>query len=197
METQTFTLQKGDALLVVDIQYDFLPGGSLGVPEGDKVIPVLNKYIHAFQKVNLPVFASRDWHPQDHCSFKEQGGPWPSHCVAGTPGAAFDARLKLPDNTVIIAKATQTNKEAYSALDGTDLNQKLKEQGVKRIFIGGLATDYCVLNTVKDGLALGYQAIILLDGCMAIKVNPDGERNALHEMKALGAMTITLDRISL
>jgi len=197
MSTKSITVQKGDALLVVDIQYDFLPGGSLEVPEGDRVIPVLNEYIHAFQKVNLPVFASRDWHPQDHCSFKEQGGPWPSHCVAGAPGAEFDTRLKLPDNAVIISKATQTDKEAYSALDGTGLDQKLKQQKIKRIFIGGLATDYCVLNTVIDGLALGYQVFVLLDGSMAINVHIDDERNAINEMKSLGAVDITFDRISL
>ncbi len=197
MTTHKIKLQKGDALLVVDIQYDFLPGGSLGVPEGDKVIPVLNKYIKIFQETKMPVFASRDWHPQNHSSFKEQGGPWPPHCVAGTPGAEFDARFKLPENVVIISKATQIDKEAYSALDGTGLHQKLKQQKIKRIFIGGLATDYCVLNTVKDGLALGYQVFILLDGSMAINVHIDDERNAINEMKTLGAVDITFDRLSL
>ena len=196
MNTQNITLQKGDALLIVDIQYDFLPGGSLGVPDGDRVIPVLNKYIKRFQNADMPVYASRDWHPADHSSFKQQGGPWPPHCVAGTPGAEFDSRLELPENAVIISKATRIDKEAYSSLDDTGLDQKLKQQSIKRLFIGGLATDYCVLNTVKDGLALGYDVFVLLDGSMAINVQPGDERNAIDEMKSLGAIEITFDRVS-
>jgi len=196
LNTQNITLQKGDALLIVDIQYDFLPGGSLGVPDGDRVIPVLNKYIKRFQNADMPVYASRDWHPADHSSFKQQGGPWPPHCVAGTPGAEFDSRLELPENAVIISKATRIDKEAYSSLDDTGLDQKLKQQSIKRLFIGGLATDYCVLNTVKDGLALGYDVFVLLDGSMAINVQPGDERNAIDEMKSLGAIEITFDRVS-
>lgn len=196
MNTRNITLQKGDALLVVDIQYDFLPGGSLGVPDGDRVIPVLNNYITKFQDSNMPVYASRDWHPPDHSSFKQQGGPWPPHCVAGTPGAEFDSRLELPSNAVVISKATRIDKEAYSSLDDTGLDEKLKQQNIKRLFIGGLATDYCVLNTVKDGLALGYDVFVLLDGSKAINVLPGDERNAIDEMKSLGAIEITFDRVS-
>ncbi|MBN2410588.1 isochorismatase family protein [candidate division KSB1 bacterium] len=197
MKTQNIKLQKGDALLVVDIQYDFLPGGSLGVPDGDKVIPILNKYIKIFQKTDLPVFASRDWHPPNHSSFREQGGPWPPHCVAGTPGAEFDARLRLPAGTDIISKATQIDTEAYSALDNTGLDLKLKQLHIKRLFIGGLATDYCVVNTVKDALKLEYNVFVLLDGSMAINVQIYDERNAINEMKSLGAVDITFDRLSL
>jgi len=196
LNTRNITLQKGDALLVVDIQYDFLPGGSLGVPDGDRVIPVLNNYITKFQDSNMPVYASRDWHPPDHSSFKQQGGPWPPHCVAGTPGAEFDSRLELPSNAVVISKATRIDKEAYSSLDDTGLDEKLKQQNIKRLFIGGLATDYCVLNTVKDGLALGYDVFVLLDGSKAINVLPGDERNAIDEMKSLGAIEITFDRVS-
>ncbi len=197
LKTQNIKLQTGDALLVVDIQYDFLPGGSLGVPDGDKVLPALNQYIKIFRQADLPVFASRDWHPPNHSSFREQGGPWPPHCVAGTPGAEFDTRLKLPAGTVIISKATQIDTEAYSALDNTGLDPKLKQLHIKRLFIGGLATDYCVVNTVKDALKLEYHVFVLLDGSMAINVQINDERNAIKEMKSLGAVDITFDRLSL
>ena len=186
-------LGKGDALVIVDVQRDFLPGGALAVPRGDEVVPVLNSYIRLFRDKGLPIIATRDWHPPNHCSFKKQGGPWPPHCVQDTPGAQFAPGLELPRDVIIISKATRPQEEAYSGFEGTDMDEKLKALGVKRLFVGGLATDYCVLSTVKDALKLGYRVYLLLDAIRAVDVNPgDGER-AIEEMKSLGAIPITLE----
>jgi nicotinamidase/pyrazinamidase len=182
--------QTGDALLIVDVQYDFLPGGSLGIAGGDAVIAPLNAWIARFRSAGLPVLATRDWHPPDHCSFVAQGGGWPVHCVAGTAGARFHPDLALPDNTVVVSKATRRDAEAYSAFAGTDLDAELRRRTVKRIFIGGLATDYCVLNTVQDGLRLGYALLVLVACIRAVNVRPgDGER-ALAAMFAAGAVPV-------
>ncbi|WJW76564.1 nicotinamidase [Thiohalobacter sp. IOR34] len=182
-----FHLAPGDALLIVDVQNDFLPGGSLAVPEGDRVIPPLNRCAALFDRLGLPVIATRDWHPRDHCSFREQGGPWPAHCIAGTPGAAFPETLQLPANTLIVSKATHASQEAYSGFQGTGLESRLREAGVERLFIGGLATDYCVLETVRDALRAGFRVVLLGDAVRAVDVRPgDGER-ALQEMLGAGA----------
>ncbi|OGI46887.1 MAG: nicotinamidase [Candidatus Muproteobacteria bacterium RBG_16_65_34] len=185
--TQKVGIGPGDALIVVDAQNDFLPGGSLAVPAGDEVVPVLNRYLGAFHAKGLPIFATRDWHPVNHCSFKAQGGPWPPHCVAGTAGAAFAPGLKLPPETTTISKATPPDKDAYSGFEGTDLEARLRAQGVRRLFIGGLATDYCVLNTVKDALNNGYEVHLLTDAIRAVNVQPDDGRKAESQMQRLGA----------
>jgi nicotinamidase/pyrazinamidase len=161
-------LRKGDALLIVDVQRDFLPGGALAVPEGDAVVAPLSACARCFAERGLPVFASRDWHPADHCSFRENGGPWPPHCVANTPGADFATALELPPGTQIVAKATTTEKDAYSAFDGTDLNARLAELGVRRLFIGGLAAEYCVADSAEDALRSGYDVVLLTDAMRAI-----------------------------
>ena len=177
----------GDALIVVDVQRDFLPGGSLAVPHGDRVVPPIDRCIGAFARRGLPVFASRDWHPADHCSFREQGGPWPPHCVAGSPGAAFADGLRLSHDMGIVSKATAPHLDAYSAFAGTDLSQRLAAAGVARLFVGGLATDYCVLQTVTDALAAGLRVVVLRDAVAAVDVHPgDGER-AIARMRELGA----------
>ena len=181
-------IRRGDALLIVDVQYDFLPGGSLGVRGGDAVIAPLNGWIARFKAADLPIVATRDWHPPDHCSFVAQGGQWPSHCVADTPGARFHADLALPKNAALVSKATRRDAEAYSAFAGTDLDEHLRQWHVQRLFIGGLATDYCVVNTVADARRLGYTAVVLVDCIRAVNVEPgDGER-ALAAMRANGAL---------
>ena len=185
-------LGDGDALMVVDVQNDFLPGGSLEVPGGDKIVPIINRYIELFQSKGLPIFATRDWHPQDHSSFKEQGGPWPVHCVAGLRGAEFHPDMNLPDSAIVISKATAVDKDAYSGFDGTDLDEPLRSVGIRRLFIGGLATDYCVLNTVKDALKLGYEVLILQDAIRAVNVQPEDGHEAVEEMKRLGAVSVEL-----
>ena len=178
---------QGDALVIVDVQNDFLPGGRLAVPEGDAVIAPLNRLIKLFQTRGLPVYATRDWHPEDHCSFGEQGGPWPPHCVADTEGAAFASDLQLPDDAVVIYKATLQGKDAYSGFEGTDLAEHLRGRQINRLFIGGLATDYCVLNTVKDALAEGFRVVLIKDAIRAVDVHAgDGDR-AIHEMQRCGA----------
>jgi nicotinamidase/pyrazinamidase len=184
---EEITLQNGDALLAVDVQLDFLPGGALGVQHGDEVIRPLNRCLTLFTERDLAVFASRDWHTPDHISFHARGGPWPPHCVAGTHGAAFAESLHLPPDAGIVSKASTRDHDAYSAFGGTDLERQLAAKGVRRLFIGGLATDYCVVNSVRDALALGYTVFVLQDAVRAVDVQPgDGER-ALAEMTRLGA----------
>jgi nicotinamidase/pyrazinamidase len=189
-------LHPGDGLLVVDVQNDFLPDGALGVPRGDAVVPVLNRYAVAFRARGLPIFASRDWHPPKHCSFLEQGGVWPVHCVVGTKGAEFHRDFHLPLSTIVISKATDPKKEAYSAFEGTTLDEHLRKTGVRRIFIGGLATDYCVLNTVRDAIKRGYAVCLLTDGIRAVDLKPDDGRKAEEEMIHLGAVPIRLENLA-
>ncbi len=180
-------LEASDALVLVDVQHDFLPGGALPVPRGNEVVPHLNGYIALFRSRGLPVFATRDWHPPDHCSFKAQGGIWPTHCVAATSGAQFHPALQLPAETHIVSKATRPDWDSYSGFDGTQLAQRLQEQGVKRLLVGGLATDYCVLHTVLDGLAADFAIIVLTDGVRAVNVKPGDGAQALERMGAAGA----------
>lgn len=193
---ERYDLQPGDALLVTDVQNDFLSGGSLAVPGGDEVVPVLNRYIDIFVTRNLPVFATRDWHPEHHCSFRAQGGPWPPHCIVGTHGAEFAAALRLPPSAVIISKATTLEHDAYSSFLRTDLDRQLRDTGIRRIFIGGLTTDYCVLNTVRDALQLGYQVFVLVDAIRAVDVQPGDGQRAVEEMIALGAKCISLQKLA-
>ncbi|HEX8963888.1 MAG TPA: isochorismatase family protein [Rhodocyclaceae bacterium] len=177
----------GDALLAVDVQNDFLPGGSLAVPGGDAIIAPLNTWLLRFEEARLPVFATRDWHPQDHCSFRERGGTWPAHCVAGTPGAQFPASLRLPPSAQVISKAMQREADAYSGFSGTDLDALLRRAAVHRLFVGGLATDYCVLRTVEDACSLGYEVLLLADAVRAVEVQPGDGARALAAMAAAGA----------
>lgn len=190
---KTYTLNKTDALLVTDVQNDFLPKGSLPVPEGEEVIPVLNEYLNKFQKSGSNVLASRDWHPINHMSFKAQGGPWPPHCVQNTKGAQFHRDLKLPQNVTVISKATRPDHEAYSAFDGTNLAEELQKMGAKRFFIGGLATDYCIVNTVKDARKLGFETVVLMDAIRGIDVNPGDVDNAVDSMVEAGAEQATVE----
>ena len=184
------TLQDGDALIIVDVQNDFLPGGSLAVPGGNAVVGPLNDLIAKAGRKNLPVFATRDWHPENHSSFQAQGGTWPPHCVQETPGPEFPSQLNLPENVTVISKATQADQDSYSGFEGTDLHDRLQQLGVKRLFIGGLATDYCVLNTVKDALKYDYQVFWLQDASRAVNVDPGDGEKAADEMISLGAQAV-------
>ena len=185
----------GDALIVVDLQNDFLPGGTLAVSGGDEVVPVLNRYIEAFAKRNLPVVATRDWHPPDHCSFEAWGGPWPPHCVADSEGAGFAPGLKLPDETLIISKATERHAEAYSGFQGTDLADRLRALGVRRLFVGGLATDYCVEATALDALKERFAVVLLRDAVRAVDVEPGDGKKAVTNMVEQGAQPIVLQAV--
>jgi nicotinamidase/pyrazinamidase len=179
--------EKGDAVIVVDAQRDFFPGGALAVPEGDAILPVLNRWSAAARDAHVPVFASRDWHPPGHVSFKEQGGPWPVHCVQRTPGAAFHPELDLPRGTIIISKGTQSERDAYSAFDGTGLAARLREAGVRRLWIGGLALDVCVRASVLDALREGFEVHLIRPATRAVNVQPEDSEKALEEMRQAGA----------
>ncbi len=177
------TLRDGDALLVIDVQNDFCPGGALAIPEGDKVIPPLNKWIAAARESGVPVYASRDWHPANHLSFAPQGGPWPPHCVQDTEGAAFHSDLKL-DGAFVVTKGTRFDKDQYSAFDETGLAEDLKRRGVKRVWIGGLAQDVCVKASAIDAAGAGFEAHVLPDA--TLPVTPEGGAEAIEEMRKAG-----------
>lgn len=189
-------LNDRDALLVVDMQNDFMPDGVLPVKDADKIVPVINVYTDIFSKLNLPVFFTRDWHPVDHISFKDHGGIWPPHCVAESKGADFHPDLVIPsDNKFIISKGSSKDFDAYSGFQGTVLNQLLVERGIKRIFVCGVATDFCVKNTVIGGLNLGFCSFLLED---AIKgVFDHLSKTAVDVMLQKGAILISKDEISI
>ncbi|RJS91531.1 isochorismatase family protein, partial [Candidatus Bathyarchaeota archaeon] len=147
----------------------------------------LNKYIEKFSKAGALIVATRDWHPPNHVSFKGYGGNWPPHCIQGTPGAEFHPDLNLPKETKIISKATLADKEAYSGFDGTELEIELKNAGIQRVFIGGLATDYCVKSTVLDALKIGFETVLLIDAIKGVDVNPGDSERAIKEMIERGA----------
>lgn len=182
-----------DALIVVDMQNDFMPGGALPVPGGDRIVPRLNEYIEVFEKLNLPVFFTRDWHPENHVSFKEHGGVWPPHCVQNTEGAMFHKDLRMPpDNKFIISKGTSPDFDAYSGFQGTVLQSLLRERGIARVFVGGVATDYCVKNTVLGALNLGFSVLLLLDGIKGVDVRPGDSEKAVELMLTKGAVGIEI-----
>lgn len=185
-------LGKGDALLIVDLQNDFLPGGALAVPRGDLVIAPINALIDLYHGRGLPIYASRDWHPEDHCSFTAQGGPWPPHCVAATEGALFSEALQLPEEAIVISKALTAAEDAYSAFNGTGLARSMLADGITRLAVCGLATDYCVLNTALDGVEAGFEVLLVLEATRAVEVKPgDGDR-AIARMLAKGAVPVRL-----
>lgn len=189
------TLSKKDALIVVDMQKDFMPWGVLPVKDADKLIPTINRYVEKFESRGLPVFFTRDWHPENHISFKGYGGVWPPHCVANTDGANFHPHLKIPsDNKFIISKGTSPEFDAYSGFQGTVLDNLLKERGIKRVFVCGVATDFCIKNTAIGAINLGYQVFILLDGIKGVFENSSEE--AIKILLEEGAVLVSYDELS-
>jgi nicotinamidase/pyrazinamidase len=180
--------------VVVDVQLDFCPGGALAVHDGDKVIPVLNEYIRRFSALGAPIIFTRDWHPPDHSSFKSQGGPWPPHCIQNTEGARFHPSLMIPPGAEVISKADKKD-EHYSFFEGTELPTILHHRGIDILFVGGLATDYCVKETVLDGLREGFQVYHLDDASRGVNVKPGDSERALELMVARGCKRITVDAI--
>ena len=177
---------KKRALLVVDVQNDFCPGGALAVAEGDQVVAPLNRLTEEFLERGEPVFRSRDWHPPKTKHFADYGGTWPVHCVQNTRGAEFHPDLIDDIHMRTISKG-MGDEDSYSAFDGTDLALQLRRLGVEEVWVGGLATDYCVRNTVLDALKEGFEVKALKNAMRAVDVNPgDGER-AIEEMRAAGA----------
>jgi nicotinamidase/pyrazinamidase len=179
-------LTSDDALIVVDPQVDFFPGGALPVPDGDAILPVVNEAMDRFRNRGLPVFISRDWHPADHCSFQAQGGPWPSHCVRGTSGAELHPGLEPPALFTMVHKATESGREAYSDFDGTGLAEHLRDRGVRRMYLAGLALDYCVKATCLDGIDAGFEMILLIDATRAVNVDPEDGDRAMEQMTVVG-----------
>ena len=190
----------GRALVIVDVQNDFCPGGALGVPEGDKVVPVLNEYARRFAERGWKVLASRDWHPKESTHFRSGGGPWPEHCVRDTPGADFHPDLKLPEGTEIISKGTGPEEHGYSCFEGRteggeELADYLRREGVDHLYVGGIATDYCVKQTVLDGLKQGFKVTLLLDAIRGVDVEEGDSARAIDRMIRAGAKTATLETV--
>jgi nicotinamidase/pyrazinamidase len=156
-------LRPGDALIVVDVQVDFCPGGALPIDRGDEVVAVLNRWIAAAGEAHLPIVLSRDWHPRQHLSFQESGGEWPAHCVQDSPGARFHPELTLPESAILVTKGARLDRDQYSAFDDTGLATELGKRGVQRTWIGGLAQDVCVRATVLDALRHGFEATVIAD----------------------------------
>jgi nicotinamidase/pyrazinamidase len=179
------------ALLVVDVQQDFCPGGALAVEHGDEVVPCLNRTIETFERLGLPVFFTRDWHPPNHISFKAQGGPWPPHCIQGTKGVEFHPDLKVPPHAAIISKGDNPTIEAYSGFQGTNLEARLRRAGVGEVFLGGLTTDYCVKESALDARRGGFAVSVLADCIRAVDAKPGDGARALIEMQRAGANLTT------
>jgi nicotinamidase/pyrazinamidase len=180
------TLTPKDALIIVDVQNDFMPGGSLPVPDGHAVVPVINRWIDAASRGGARVVASRDWHPAGHSSFREQGGPWPAHCVQGTPGAAFHPDLRLPGHTHLISKGDRPELDQYSDFESTPLAGELRAWGVTRVFVCGLAQDVCVLATALGALENGFETRVITAGTRPL--GPESGEKALREMVQAGAV---------
>ena len=198
--TKEHILKPKSALLIVDVQVDFCKGGALAVPGGDRVVPVLNRYIRLFTGRGLPVFASRDWHPRASQHFARFGGRWPQHCVQRTRGARFHPRLHLPPDAVIMSKGTAPDQDGYSAFEGRDsrgrrLPELLQKVGITTLYVGGLATDYCVQWTVQEALRSGFAVRLLEDAIRGINLQPDDEARAIQEMVRSGARTATLTKV--
>ncbi|MEM7474253.1 MAG: bifunctional nicotinamidase/pyrazinamidase [Planctomycetota bacterium] len=201
------------ALILVDIQNDFLPGGALAVPAGDEIVPVANWMIENFDRV----FATQDWHPANHGSFASQHPDaslgslielnglqqvmWPDHCVQGTPGAEFASSLKLLESACIVPKGTDTGVDSYSGFfdngkrNSTELNDALHASNISHVFILGLATDYCVKFTALDARELGYRVTLVEDGCRGVNLNPNDVADAMEEMKAAGIEMSTSEEL--
>ena len=184
-----------DALVVVDVQNDFCPGGTAAVEDGDAVARKLSDVALNFRTKDGRIFATQDWHPTSHNSFAENGGIWPAHCVRGTEGAGFHHDLKLPIGSSIVRKGQEPRSEAYSGFDGTTLDSHLKRLEIKRIFVGGLSTEYAVQHTVYDALQRGYSAFVITDAISAINANPDDDTRALDSMLASGARAVTTSEL--
>jgi nicotinamidase/pyrazinamidase len=190
------------ALLVVDVQNDFCPGGALEVPGGDEVIPVLNQCIRKFVAAGYPVYASRDWHPEGSAHFQERGGPWPPHCIQGTEGAKFHKDLSLPSSTVVVTAGDDPDEdEGYAAFEGTVpdgrlLADALRAEGVDEVLVGGLATDYCVRASALDAVKEGFRTHLLLDAIRGIDVNPGDSGIAIEEMKREGVHVTISEQIN-
>ncbi len=184
-------IQSADALIVVDVQNDFLPGGALGVPGGGRVIEPINRVMPLFEYV----VGTRDWHPREHPHFAEHGGPWPYHCLQNTPGAQFANKLDVHELDEIVSKGTAPHTHGYSAFEDNDLARRLQERGITRVFVAGLATDYCVRATALAAREAGFETFVLTDAIAAVNVKCTDEADALREMASHGVRFATTEQL--
>jgi nicotinamidase/pyrazinamidase len=182
------TLQPRDALLIVDVQTDFCPGGKLAIEGGDLVVPVLNRWILAAREKAIPIYASRDWHPVNHLSFKSQGGMWPVHCLQDSEGARFHPGLCLPDDVIVVTKGVRFDQDQNSAFDQTGLAYRLQHDRIERVFVGGLALDVCVFATAMDAAGEGFKVFLISQGSRP--VTRQGGEEALEKMAQAGITVI-------
>jgi nicotinamidase/pyrazinamidase len=193
--------RRASAVLVVDVQNDFCAGGALAVSGGDAVVPPLNRVVAWAVREGKHIYATRDWHPPDTSHFEVFGGIWPVHCVQGTHGAQFHPDLRLPDQVSIVSKGDTAGSDGYSAFEGhtrpgTSLIQELREHGIEHLYLGGLATDYCVLQSVLDARKAGFSVTVLTDAVAGVNLQPDDSAKALGQMSAVGAEFATTDEIT-
>jgi len=193
-------MRKKKALLLIDVQNDFCPGGTLAVKQADKIVPILNKYIRYFTEQKLPIFASRDWHARNTKHFKQFGGIWPKHCVQRTKGAQFHAKLRLSKQVIIVSKGIDPAKEGYSAFEAIDSNGIVLEKllnilKVEELCVGGLATDYCVRSSALDALNKGFRVKLLTDAIKGVDLKPGDSDAAIRQMVKTGAKTITFESL--
>lgn len=181
-------LRKGDGVLVVHVQVDFCPGGALPAPEGDKVVPVLNRWIEAAQELGIPVYASRDWHPQRHASFKEEGGEWPPHCLQDSEGARFHPDLRLPPNVVKVTSGVRFDFDQYSAFKETGFATLLRKDKVRCLWLGGLVLEYCVLESALGAREEGFEATVIKDATRSLTM--EGEKEAIRKLRAAGVQIV-------
>lgn len=191
---------RSPALLIVDVQNDFRPSGALAVPDGDRVVPVLNRLAARASALGIPVYATRDWHPPDTTHFAMYGGKWPVHCVAGTEGARLHPDLQLPPGALIVSKGTTTKDDGYSAFEGSipgrgSLLADLRARGIDEVIIGGLTTEYCVRLSALDAQRFGLDATVIADAIGAVDVTPGDGARALEEMKAAGVRITPSDQV--
>ena len=182
----------GSALLVIDVQNDFCSGGSLAVPDSERVVNALNRHIADATARDIPIYASRDWHPPLTTHFQQYGGEWPAHCVQNSSGAEFHPELRLPTATIVVTKGDRADAPGYSAFEGTTSSGRplladLRQRGITRLYVGGLATDYCVRASVLDALDAGLQVTVLDDAIAGVDVKPGDSERARAEMQARGA----------
>jgi nicotinamidase/pyrazinamidase len=188
MEIMPKISEKNYALLLVDVQRDFCSGGKLAVPGADEIVPLLNRWVKAAARKNIPIYASRDWHPRRHPSFREEGGPWPPHCLADSEGAAFHPDLQLPDSLVLITKGVRFDQDQNSVFDQTGFAAQLRRDAITSLWVGGLALDVCVRASVMDALLEGLQVALIQAATRP--VNAAAGALALKEMQEAGAVIL-------
>ena len=188
MVKNTYIFGEEDALLIIDVQKDFCKGGALAVPEAEEIIPVINELIQEAEKKGIRIYASRDWHPIEHISFQQPDGQWPPHCIQDTEGAKFHPDLNLPENTIVVTKGVRFDQDQNSAFDKTGLAYQMNQEGIRCIWMGGLALDVCVLQSVLDALKAGFQ--VKLIKAATRPVDPDKGRQAIEDIAKAGAHII-------